>query len=162
MEVYISGSFQQNRRQAFFEWCLWRQLLMRIRLPIPIQIHDFGKQSMVECTFRGVQSCLCESSIGSFGSGNCQATSLSRKRRAIRELNYDSSVKIFFKFRFWKKPNTNIIGVAHPTDLTAPSVSHARYAKEENVINRTNSAVSFEGMLIAELLEDKWKYEINT
>ncbi|KAF0553526.1 hypothetical protein F8M41_020254 [Gigaspora margarita] len=57
------------------------------------------------------------------------------------------------------------------------SVSHARYAKEENVINRTSehtnihhewivgaldSGVSFEGMLIAELLEDKWKYEINT
>ncbi|RIA83086.1 hypothetical protein C1645_834332 [Glomus cerebriforme] len=52
------------------------------------------------------------------------------KRRAIRELNYDNSAKIFLKFnsRFWEKQsNPDIVGGSSTTDLPIRTVIYPSY-----------------------------------
>jgi hypothetical protein len=55
------------------------------------------------------------------------------RRRAIRELNYDNSAKIFLKFksRFWEKDNRPIDGGNSSTDLPIRSVIYPSYYKDD-------------------------------
>ncbi|GBC07804.1 hypothetical protein RclHR1_00770017 [Rhizophagus clarus] len=51
------------------------------------------------------------------------------KRRAIRELNYDNSAKIFLKFksRFWERGERSIVGGNSSTDLPIRTVIYPSY-----------------------------------
>ncbi|CAG8789583.1 1084_t:CDS:2, partial [Dentiscutata erythropus] len=58
-----------------------------------------------------------------------------RKRRAIRELNYDNSAKIFLKFksRFWEKGSNPIIGGSSTTDLPIRTVVYPSCYFDNNI-----------------------------
>jgi len=57
------------------------------------------------------------------------------KRRAIRELNYDNSAKIFLKFksRFWEKGDNPIVGGNSSTDLPIRTVIYPSYYKGDPI-----------------------------
>ncbi|CAB4373602.1 unnamed protein product [Rhizophagus irregularis] len=55
------------------------------------------------------------------------------RRRAIRELNYDNSAKIFLKFksRFWEKDSRPIAGGSSSTDLPIRTMIYPSYYKDD-------------------------------
>ncbi|CAG8460460.1 4108_t:CDS:2 [Dentiscutata heterogama] len=67
---------------------------------------------------------------------------LYHKRRAIRELNYDKSAKLFLKFktRFWENGTNPIIGGSSSTDLPIRTVIYPSYYVD-NKIPTDNPAI---------------------